>query len=304
MTDSLLRRGQYVVGPVQRRDLDAALALCQRDEVAYVGPLSHVEVALATGEVPHGLWGVKRRSLLGGELCGVLWCGATFTAVLDEDEDPDDVRAHVAAAVVSRMPRPASLVGPQDVTLDLWGRVEPWWGPARELRPRQPSLVIDHDASHVQIDDAVAARLEPMRQAEMGDYDRLLPAAVHMFTAEVGYDPLRHGRAAYEDRLQHLVRLGRSYVVFGDVGGTRDIAFKAEVGVVAGHVAQIQGVWVHPAMRGLRLGSWGMAQLVPRVRSTFAPVVSLYVNDFNAPAIAAYRSAGFREAGTFATVMF
>jgi predicted GNAT family acetyltransferase len=32
--------------------------------------------------------------------------------------------------------------------------------------------------------------------------------------------------------------------------------------------------------------------------------VSLYVNDFNAPALATYRRVGFRQVGTFASVLF
>jgi hypothetical protein len=35
-----------------------------------------------------------------------------------------------------------------------------------------------------------------------------------------------------------------------------------------------------------------------------APVVSLYVNDFNAPARAAYCRVGFTQAGTFMSVLF
>jgi predicted GNAT family acetyltransferase len=35
-----------------------------------------------------------------------------------------------------------------------------------------------------------------------------------------------------------------------------------------------------------------------------APVVSLYVNDFNLPARMAYRRAGFTEVASFASVLF
>jgi hypothetical protein len=35
-----------------------------------------------------------------------------------------------------------------------------------------------------------------------------------------------------------------------------------------------------------------------------APVVTLYVNDFNVPARAAYLHAGFKQVGTFMSVLF
>lgn len=304
MTDSLLRRGQYVIGPAQRRDIDEALELCSTDPVSHVGPRSHVEAAQQTGMMLPGLWVARKRSFTDRRMVALMWCGATFSVVPDPGEDVDDILANVAAAAVARVPRPASIVGPHDITLDVWGRVEPWWGPARETRPNQPSLVIDGPAFDVSVAEDVASRLTDLRVATMVDYDRLLPAAVHMFTAEVGYDPLRHGRAAYEERLTGLVRAGRSFVAWGDVDGQRDIVFKAEVGIVAGGVAQIQGVWVHPSMRGHGIGGWGMSRLVPLVRQTIAPTVSLYVNDFNRPALAVYRKVGFRTHGTFATVMF
>jgi predicted GNAT family acetyltransferase len=40
------------------------------------------------------------------------------------------------------------------------------------------------------------------------------------------------------------------------------------------------------------------------VRRELAPVVSLYVNDWNSPARAVYEKVGFRETVRFATVMF
>jgi predicted GNAT family acetyltransferase len=47
-----------------------------------------------------------------------------------------------------------------------------------------------------------------------------------------------------------------------------------------------------------------MAAVVNHSRATIAPIVSLYVNDFNRPARAAYLRAGFREVGRFMSVLF
>lgn len=302
MTDSLLRRGQYSLAPAQRRDVTEGLALCALDPVATVVPAMHLETASRAGVIPTGLWVVRRRGRVSRELAGIMWCGANLTAVLPtRDHDDDDARAEVASATVARLSRPAAMVGEAGLTLDLWGRVERWWGPARQVRPSQVSMAIKGPPVDVKEPDA---DIEHMRRATMADYDALLPAAVHMFVGEVGYDPLTHGRQAYEDRLTHLVRQGRSYLRYGNVDGQRVVVFKAEVGVVGGKVAQIQGVWVHPALRGMGLGAAGMADLVRHTRADHAPTVSLYVNDFNAPALGAYDAVGFERVGTFATVMF
>ncbi|NTV39177.1 MAG: GNAT family N-acetyltransferase [Demequinaceae bacterium] len=303
MTDSLLRRGQYSLAPAQRRDVAEALALCALDPVTNVVPAMHLETASRAGVIPSGLWVVRKRGRISRELAGVIWCGANLTAVLPtaDDYDADDARAEVAASIVSRLSRPAALVGEAELTLDLWGRVEPWWGPARQLRPTQVSMAIKGHPLPVA---EASVEAEPMRRATMADYDALLPAAVHMFVGEVGYDPLTHGRDAYEDRLTRLVRQGHSYLRYGVVDAKRVVVFKAEVGVVGGRVAQIQGVWVHPAMRRKGLGTSGMADLVRHVRADHAPTVSLYVNDFNVAALRAYEAVGFERVGTFATVMF
>jgi predicted GNAT family acetyltransferase len=46
-----------------------------------------------------------------------------------------------------------------------------------------------------------------------------------------------------------------------------------------------------------------MASVVEQVLSGLADEVSLYVNDFNVAARAAYERCGFREVGAFTTVL-
>ncbi|MDN4473596.1 GNAT family N-acetyltransferase [Demequina zhanjiangensis] len=309
MTDSLLRRAQHALAPLQRREVEAALRMCAADPVASVLPAMHLEVARDSGVIPRGMWSVRRRSGLQRDLAGIVWNGANLSAVLPttpDDPSGDDLRADVASGMVARLSRPAALVGSADLILDLWGRVEPWWGPARELRPRQLSMALSTDPRQpAPIRGDGELDLEPLRQATMDDYDILLPACVHMFIGEVGYDPMRHGRAAYEERLRYLVREGRSYVQLGSIRGRRpEVVFKAEVGVLGGGVAQVQGVWTHPDLRGRGIAENGMAALVRQIHADVAPTASLYVNDFNSAALAVYRRVGFREVGSFATVMF
>lgn len=306
MTDSLLRRAQHSLVPAQRRDLEDIRQMCLEDPVTNVVPLMHIEAALSAGVVPLGLWAVRRRLDWRYELSGALWAGTNVCAVLPggDEADEDDVRADVAAAMVGRLSRPAALVGEAQLTLDLWGRVEPWWGPPREVRPRQVAMRIDVPARHVPAQDAAELQLEAVRPARDEDYDALLPACVHMFIGEVGYDPMRYGRSGYEQRLHQLVRQGHSYVQYGWAEGRRQIVFKAEVGALGGGVAQLQGVWVHPALRGRGLARAGLAGVINGVQADIAPTVSLYVNDFNTSALAAYDAVGFSRVGTVATVMF
>ncbi|HEX5495614.1 MAG TPA: GNAT family N-acetyltransferase, partial [Mycobacteriales bacterium] len=66
----------------------------------------------------------------------------------------------------------------------------------------------------------------------------------------------------------------------------------------------VQGVWVHPDRRGHGMGTAGTAAVVADALATVAPVASLYVNDYNAPARAAYRRVGFSQVGSFMSVLF
>ena len=116
-----------------------------------------------------------------------------------------------------------------------------------------------------------------------------------------GVSPLRvDGGAGYRARVTELVRAGRS-LAWIEQG---EVLFKAEIGAVSRAACQVQGVWVTPGCRGRGIGAAGTAAVVEYARAPIAPVVSLYVNDFNAPARAAYRRVGFRDVGQYASVLF
>jgi predicted GNAT family acetyltransferase len=235
---------------------------------------------------------------LGGDIYGyvtpaglesVVYCGANLVPIATTAQS----RSAFADRLRQVGRRCSSFVGPADEVLDLWRLLEPAWGPARDVRARQPVLSID-GAPDVPPDPLV-------RRATMTDLELLFPACVEMFTAEVGVSPvIGGGSAAYRARIAEIVQSGRSFVRIED----GIVVFKAEVGAVAGDVCQVQGVWVDPRFRGHGLSETGMAAVVDQVRADISPVVSLYVNDYNTAARKAYARVGFREVSTFATVLF
>ncbi|RZU32675.1 DUF4081 domain-containing GNAT family N-acetyltransferase [Blastococcus saxobsidens] len=189
--------------------------------------------------------------------------------------------------------RCSTIVGPAGSVEPLWELLAPYWGPARDHRPRQPLLAIDGPPAV-----PPEPRVRPVCPEEI---DTLLPASIAMFTEEVGVSPLRSdGGSGYRARVADLVRSGRSLAWIEHDA----VVFKAEIGAVSRAACQVQGVWVAPAYRGRGIGTAGTAAVVEYARATIAPVVSLYVNDYNARARAAYARVGFREVGTYSSVLF
>ena len=121
-----------------------------------------------------------------------------------------------------------------------------------------------------------------------------------MFTEEVGVSPVAGGaHSAYRARIVELIREGRA---LARIENGR-VMFKAEIGAASSWACQVQGVWVDPALRGRGLSVPGMSAVISHALSTLAPLVTLYVNDFNLPARRAYERVGMIESGRFATVL-
>lgn len=273
------------------RAIDAD-SISQLQSLIVQDPIRH---CLLAARVESGSGGFRKSysDLLGyfddGKLKSALLCGANVIPV-----NTSLIARQEFASVLSRSGRrSSSIVGPASEVLDLWSRLSTAWGSAREVRENQPVLVM-HEQSRIAIDDEV-------RYSTLADLDELVPACVAMFTEEVGVSPNSGGGArAYRNRVSELVSARRSFVRYRG----NELVFKAEVGTVGAEVSQVQGVWVKPEYRGQGIAAPAMAAVVKYILTDIAPVVSLYVNNFNAPALATYKNVGFEQVDTFATVLF
>ena len=278
-----MRQGIRPLGPA---DLDAFLELSSRDPVVnvfadYRARTTSLEPRWLGGEV-WGRW-------VGGDLVAACHVGANLVPICATEED---ARAFGERAL-ARGRTVSTLVGPAAPVRSLWDTVATAWGRPRELRWVQPHLAIS-DAPTVDPDPAV-------RRSRREDFEHLYPACVAMYTEEVGVSPeVGGGGELYRARVLQLISRGWSFV---RVEAGR-VVFKAEVACASPYAAQIQGVYVVPDRRGEGLATRGMAAIAEIVRREIAPNVSLYVNEWNSPARAAYERVGFRQTATFATVMF
>ncbi|MGI5403269.1 GNAT family N-acetyltransferase [Streptomyces sp. CA-135486] len=268
-------------------DLGAALAILESEPVVNAFVASRVQVA---GLDPWRLGGEMWGWYAEGRLRSLCYSGANLVPICPT---PEAVRAFADRARRTGR-RCSSIVGPAEPTAELWRLLEPTWGPARDVRAHQPLMVTEQLPDDIEADPHVRR----IRKEEM---DVIMPACVAMFTEEVGISPMSgDGGLLYQARVAELVGTGRSFARIDD----GQVVFKAEIGAATTQACQIQGVWVAPEFRGRGLSETGMAAVLRYALADVAPVVSLYVNDYNTAARAAYRRVGFREVGAFMSVLF
>ncbi|MFF5723609.1 GNAT family N-acetyltransferase [[Kitasatospora] papulosa] len=268
-------------------ELPAALAILESEPVDNAFVTSRVQVA---GLDPWRLGGEMWGWYADGRLRSLCYSGANLVPIC---ATPEAVRAFADRARRAGR-RCSSIVGPAGPTSQLWRLLEPSWGPAREVRPNQPLMVTEQPSAEVAADPLV-------RRVRKEEMDVLMPACVAMFTEEVGVSPLAgDGGLLYQARVAELISTGRSFARIED----GKVLFKAEIGAATPRACQIQGVWVAPEARGRGLSKTGMAAVLRYALDDVAPVVSLYVNDYNTPARRAYSRVGFQETGAFMSVLF
>lgn len=267
-------------------DLGAVMELLSADPVANVFLLSRFgQSGLDHDRLGCYVFGAWK----GDELVGVLHAGANLVPVCTDPGVLPRLAAHVGP-----WRRATSIMGRSDLVLALhaelarrWGRP---WSKIREMRAHQP-LMVAGPAPVVRPDP----RVQPVTRADFNSYFR---AAVAMYTEEVGVSPLDPG-GGYRRHMAGLVDLQNCFgIVDGGV-----VRFKSDIGVAWRDVCQIQGVWLDPAWRRNGVSASAMSGVVELCRRRY-PTVSLYVNDFNTPALRMYRQVGFQQVGEMATVLY
>lgn len=224
-----------------------------------------------------------------GRISSLLLDGGTvFVAGFDADALPAFV------GQLGPIRRCSSILGPAISVLGLHlGLSQRWdaWGRVSNVRARQPLMLLDREPA-VPADPRVRC-LTP------DDYPTYLDASVHMYTDEIGSSPFKYGSGYERFVMQRLID-GDAYGIVDDDGR---VIFKADLGPRLGDQAQLQGVWVAPGLRGRGLSTPALSGMLTLAMRRF-PRISLYVNDFNTPAIRAYERLGFVEVGALATVHF
>jgi predicted GNAT family acetyltransferase len=268
-------------------DTPALQELVLRDPVANVFMATQLE---ASGSAVPTLQGAVVLGYLAddGGLVSACWVGSNVVPIGVTAEQAPAFGQWLSASQRSF----ASVFGPAEAVLGIYAVLQEGGKEAADIRPNQPLLKL---AGEPLIEGNPA-----LRPSRPEDFASILPAAAAMFEEEVGYSPFLGGEEHYRRRVKALIAQGHSFSHLDDAG---EVIFKADLGAVAGGVSQVQGVWVNPRYRGLGLSAGYMASVV-RLAQRHATVTSLYVNDYNARARAAYERVGFRPVGTFATVLF
>ncbi len=264
-------------------DTQAVRRVLGVDPVSSVFVAARVDTGVLNPGVPGVIYGFPS-----AEPTALLHSGANLVPVAT---DTSAIPAFVEA--VGRRRTCQSIVGPTWLALALWEALSDRWGRSysrnRQLRRHQPLMLADSPSTV--IPDPRVQRIT------LDHFESYFQASVAMYTEEVGVNP--SGDSGYRNYCRWLLLEGRA---FGIVADGR-VIFKADVGAASGEVAQIQGVWLDPALRGRGMSIPAMAAVTEYVLAEYRQVC-LYVNDFNLPAVRSYLRVGFRQVGELATVLY
>lgn len=221
-----------------------------------------------------------------GNVRGVIYFGAQLVVA------GDDPAALDAFAIEARKnPGSRMFVGPKRAVDGLWNRVRVWHRPPALVRERQPIYALWPQT--IEPVEDVAVRLARVDETEL-----VAEHSARMILGELGYDP-RAQRATFTAGVRWAIEQRTWWVWIVD----NELRFQCNVGAQTAVTAQVQGVWTPEAARGRGYATRALAAISRRLLEGH-PTVSLYVNDFNADALALYGRVGYARVGELATYLF
>ena len=239
---------------------------------------------------------LEERAVAGSQVAVVRFNGAivlvaslTTNIVLAGDPSIDDAITAAAVGLVAdriltRMIPVRAVISPAHLVEPLWREIGSRFDPPTVVRMNQPVYALE---PRPHFPDLTSARYSTVREL-----DALVPACAAMHKEEVGIDPLERDAAGYRERIRELVEKKRSIVRVID--GT--IVSKCEFSAVTNDSVQLMGVWTHPDFRRQGLSRELLVEVAGHLGRR-GQTVTLFVNDFNSPAIALYESLGFQRIG-------
>ncbi len=222
-----------------------------------------------------------------GEIRGLCYFGMQIVPCGEDPAALDAFGARARRSGATRM-----IVGPRPAVEAVFARSRSALREPSGIRRSQPVYLLDRASLAFSRADAAVDR------ATSAEVDEIAANSALMIAGENGGDPHRTS-ADFRARTARIIN-ARWWWRYR-VGGR--LAFMCNVGSATPQTAQIQGVWTPPAMRGMGYATRALGAICDYLLDEH-PTLCLYVNDFNAPAIAVYERIGFRRIGEFATILF
>ena len=283
------RTGSMSVDRLDPQDLIEVFAFLDRDPILNVYLLA-LTLRDGLAHTRDEYWGARRDDTL----VALLHIGSQSGAVLPLGDDPAALAALAEQLVQRRefLPARFQVIGPRAAVRVMVTRLE-----RGGLFPR-----INRDQTYMSLAPERLASFEPLpelRRATPDDQLLVFESGAEMRAEELEEDPRHHDLAGYTRRTESECRDGYTHVWSDALG----LCFRASVSAVTPDAAQVSGVFTPMARRNQGLARRGLSELCQRLfersRST-----CLFVNDFNAPAIAVYRRMGFRDLAPWASAFY
>jgi predicted GNAT family acetyltransferase len=196
----------------------------------------------------------------------------------------DSAVALIAERILTRMLPVRAIISPAHLVESLWTSLHARLDPPTVVRLNQPVYALQRRLDYPDLSEA--------RYSVLRDLEALVPACAAMHKEEVGIDPLERDASGYRERIRELIEKKRSVIRIVD----GRIAAKCEYSAITADAVQLMGVWTHPSYRRRGLGLALLREVCGHL-SRRSKTVTLFVNDFNRPAIGLYETLGFRRIG-------